>query len=181
VKREAIALAASLSLAAAAPPAAHAQSVSGRAQGAPREQIGIAIGSRPYAGGVEDLEGHDVNLSDYLGHGPVLLEFWAQWCENCKALLPSMEEAHRRYGKRVRFLAIAVGVGQSPRTIKRHLRQHPAPYPTLWDGEGNAVRAFRTPTTSYVVILDAKGRVAYTGVGRDQDIVGAVRGVLEAG
>jgi hypothetical protein len=31
------------------------------------------------------------------------------------------------------------------------------------------------PTTSYVVALDARGRVVYTGVGEDQDIAGAAR------
>jgi hypothetical protein len=53
------------------------------------------------------------------------------------------------------------------------------PFPVLWDGEGKATRAFRAPTTSYVVILDVNGKVAYTGVGPDQDIEAAVRRVLD--
>jgi hypothetical protein len=44
----------------------------------------------------------------------------------------------------------------------------------LWDGKGRAVRAYRAPTTSYVVILDAAGAVAYTGVGESQDLVEAL-------
>jgi uncharacterized membrane protein YeiH len=43
-------------------------------------------------------------------------------------------------------------------------------FPVLWDGRGAAVRAFRAPATSYVVVLDAAGRVVYTGIGADQDI-----------
>ena len=46
---------------------------------------------------------------------------------------------------------------------------------------GEAVRAFETPATSYIVILDAAGRVAYTGIGRDQDVAAAIRDVLQAG
>jgi hypothetical protein len=44
----------------------------------------------------------------------------------------------------------------------------------LWDGAGNAVRAFDAPATSYVVILDRQGKVAYTGVGPDQDLEAAL-------
>jgi len=143
-------------------------------------RIGIERGSVPAGLTLSDVEGGEVDLGQHFGHGPVLIEFWATWCENCEALHPRMLEAHERYGDRVTFIAIAVAVGQSERRIRGHLEKHPVPYPTLWDGRGEAVRAFETPATSYIVILDAAGRVAYTGIGRDQDIDAAIRGVLES-
>jgi uncharacterized UPF0146 family protein len=45
----------------------------------------------------------------------------------------------------------------------------------LWDGNGAAVRAFKAPSTSYIAVLDGKGKVVYTGVGEDQDIEAALR------
>ena len=48
-------------------------------------------------------------------------------------------------------------------------------FPVLWDGSGAAVRAFQAPGTSYVVMLDARGKVVYTGYGADQDLEQAVR------
>jgi thiol-disulfide isomerase/thioredoxin len=144
-------------------------------------RIGIERGSVPEAPTLADVQGGEVDLSQYFGDGPILIEFWATWCENCEALHPRMLEAHERYGDRVTFVAIAVAVGQSERRVRGHLEKHPVPYPTLWDGRGEAVRAFETPATSYIVILDAAGRVAYTGIGRDQDIEVAIRGVLESG
>ena len=143
-------------------------------------RIGIERGSVPAGLTLSDVEGGEVDLGQHFGHGPVLIEFWATWCENCEALHPRMLEAHERYGDRVTFIAIAVAVGQSERRIRGHLEKHPVPYLTLWDGRGEAVRAFETPATSYIVILDAAGRVAYTGIGRDQDIDAAIRGVLES-
>ena len=143
-------------------------------------RIGIERGSVPAGLTLSDVEGGEVDLGQHFGHGPVLIEFWATWCENCEALHPRMLEAHERYGDRVTFIAIAVAVGQSERRIRAHLEKHPVPYPTLWDGRGEAVRAFETPATAYIVILDAAGRVAYTGIGRDQDIDAAIRGVLES-
>lgn len=141
-------------------------------------QIGIARGTIPDGPVLEDVSGGEVDLAEHIGAGPVLLEFWATWCENCEALHPRMLEAHERFGDRVRFFAIAVAVGQSERRVRGHLEDHPVPYPTLWDGRGEAVRAFEVPATSYIVILDSEGRVAYTGLGREQDPVTALHGVL---
>lgn len=152
--------------------------VPGAAAGQTREARGIELGAKPEPVQIEDLDGRPVDLGEYFEKGPVLLEFWATWCGNCLALHPRMLEAHRLYGDRVQFLAIGVGVGQTPATIRRVLAQRPVPFPTLWDGRGEAARAFMAPATSYIVILDADGKVAYTGLGSDQDVVAAVRGVL---
>ncbi len=141
-------------------------------------QIGIARGRVPAALTLPDVSGGNVDLGEHFGRGPVLLEFWATWCETCKALHPRMLEAHRKFGGEVSFFAIAVGVGQSERQVRKHLEKYPVPFPTLWDGGGEAVQAFQTPATSYIVILDSDGRVAYTGLGRDQDIESAIRAVL---
>ena len=155
--------------AASLPITAHAQT----------DEVGITLGATPEAVTIEDLDGEPVELSQWVGNKPTLLEFWATWCENCEALLPRMREAHRRYGEQVEFLAVSVGVNQTPRSIRRHLEKHPIPFRVLWDGKGNATRAYKAPTTSYVVVLDADGRVTYTGVGPDQDIDAAVRRVIE--
>ena len=144
------------------------------AQGQAEDQIGIAIGETPAIVEIEDLEGQPVDLGQFIGQKPVLLEFWALWCEVCEALMPRMIDAHMRYGDQVEFLAVSVAVNQTPRRIKRHLERHPMPYMVLWDKDGRATRAFRAPTTSYIVVLDTAGQVAYTGTGSDQNVAGAI-------
>jgi thiol-disulfide isomerase/thioredoxin len=141
------------------------------------DEIGIAIGARPAAVTIEDLDGRPVDLSQFIGKKPVLLEFWATWCPLCAALFPRIEAAHARFGNRVEFVVVAVAVNQSQAGIKRHLTRHPMPFRILWDGNGRAVRAFQAPSTSYVVVLDSAGKVAYTGLGAEQDIEAAVRRV----
>ena len=135
--------------------------------GAQEDELGIAVG-------VQDLDGKPVDLGRYVGRKPVLLEFWATWCPICKALLPRIEAAHRRHGDKVEFLVVAVAVNESRSSVQRHLVSHPMPFTFLWDADGAAVRAFQAPSTSYVVVLDASGKVVYTGVGEDQDVEGAV-------
>ena len=140
-------------------------------------QIGIERGATPVGLSLERLDGDggSLDLSEAIGRKPVLLEFWATWCENCEALHPQMLEAHAEFGDRVEFFAVAVGVNQSPERIREHLEKLPSPFPTLWDERGAAVREFQAPNTSYIVVLDADGRVTYTGTGAGQDIRAAIR------
>ncbi|MDH3198317.1 MAG: TlpA family protein disulfide reductase [Candidatus Krumholzibacteria bacterium] len=142
------------------------------------QEIGLPIGAVVPPVTVEDLDGAPVDLGQWIGKQPVLIEFWATWCPNCAALFPRMEVARRRFGSTVEFIVVAVGVNQSPRSIKRHLEKHPMPFTVLWDARGRAVRAFDALTTSYVVLLDAAGRVVYTGVGSDQDLESALAPVV---
>jgi len=137
-------------------------------------EVGIPLGTTPESVVIEDLDGAVVDLGAVVGTKPVLLEFWATWCAICKALEPKMIAAHERFGDQVEFIAVAVAVNQSKRSINRHLETHDLPFRFLWDTRGRATRAYMAPTTSYIVMLDADGRVAYTGVGEDQDLEAAL-------
>jgi peroxiredoxin len=134
------------------------------------QDVGLGVGAKAPAVTVQDLDGKPVDLGRYLGREPLVLEFWATWCPLCQALEPSLKAAHARYGGAVRFVAIGVGVNQSPASIRRHLAAHPLPFPVLYDATGVAVRAYAAPTTSYIVVVDKLGRVTYTGTGAEQDI-----------
>ena len=144
-----------------------------------QDEVGIKRGTQAPAAQLEDLDGNAVDLGDLVGSKPLLLEFWATWCDNCEALAPAMDQIQQQYGDQIGVVAVAVGVGQSQRNVKRHLEKHPVEYRFLYDKKGNAARAYSAPTTSYVVIVDASGRVVYTGTGGNQDLVAEVEAVLE--
>jgi thiol-disulfide isomerase/thioredoxin len=142
------------------------------------QEVGLPLGTQAPAATLEDLDGNAVEILDYTKGKPALLEFWATWCENCEALQPQMDEIQARYGDRLQVVAVAVAVSQTVRRVKRHLEEHAPGYPYLWDAQGAAVRAYKAPTTSVVVILDADGKVVYTGSGGGQDLLAAVAKVL---
>ncbi|HBV05357.1 MAG TPA: hypothetical protein DEF01_01360 [Gemmatimonadetes bacterium] len=142
--------------------------------------VSLALGTEGPTAELEDLEGNAVSLLDYVEAGkPAVLEFWATWCEQCEALQPQFDELQARYGEQVSVVAIAVGVSQSVRRVKRHIADHDPGYPYLFDKRGAAVRAYNATTTSIVVVLDSDGKVAYTGVGTDQNVIGAVESLLD--
>ncbi len=131
-------------------------------------ESGIKVGSVAPVVSVNDLDGKPVSLGQWIGKKPVMLEFWATWCENCEALLPRVNAAKKEVGDRVQFLGVNVTVNQSPERVRRYVEQHELPFQVLYDDKGTSIRAYEAPATSYIVIVDSAGKVVYTGVGADQ-------------
>jgi thiol-disulfide isomerase/thioredoxin len=141
------------------------------------QESGIPVGSKAPSVSIHDLDGKPVDLGQYLGRKPVLLEFWATWCELCMELLPRVKAAHQEFGDRVEFLGVNVTVNQTPERVRRYLETNHPPFRTLYDDQGTSIRAYQVPATSYVVVVDAGGKVVYTGTGGAQDIAAILRGV----
>jgi thiol-disulfide isomerase/thioredoxin len=141
------------------------------------QDLGLEIGSQAPAVIVHSLDGKQVDLGQYIGKTPMLIEFWATWCGNCSELMPALVAAEKKFGKKVKFVALAVAINQSPERVRRWLAAHPLPHETLYDTDGKAAGAFDAPATSYVVVLDKRGRVVYTGLGGKQDLEAALKKV----
>ena len=142
------------------------------------QDVGIAIGEKGPGGPLETLEGKPVDLSTYLGKGPVVLEFWATWCGNCKEMEPAMRAAMKKYGAQVQFITVAVSINQSLDRVKGWQKANTLPGVILYDRKGVVSGDYDAPATSYVVVLDKTGKVVYTGVGGKQDVDAAVKKAL---
>jgi thiol-disulfide isomerase/thioredoxin len=142
------------------------------------QDLGIDVGAKAPVVAAQSLDGKTVDLGNYIGKTPVLMEFWATWCPNCRELMPTLLDTEKKYGKRVKFMAIAVAINQSPEKVRRWLAAHPMPHDTFYDADGKVAGAFDAPATSYVVVLDKTGKVVYTGLGGKQDLDAAIRKAL---
>jgi peroxiredoxin len=142
-----------------------------------QDEAGLSLGTKAPVSTARDLDGKPVELGQWIGRKPVMLEFWAVWCENCEALLPRVKAAKTLVDDKVEFIGVAVAVNQSPERIRRYAEENGLPLRMVYDGNGTLVRAYQAPVTSYIVVLDRAGTVVYTGVGADQSFEPALRQV----
>ena len=142
------------------------------------QESGIATGTIAPAAKVQSLDGKTTNLSSYIGKQPVLIEFWAFWCPNCKALEPSLLALQKKYASKVKFLGVAVSVNEKLEQVQAYTKRHGYNHETVFDGFGEATEAYDVPATSYVVVLDRTGKVVYTGLGAKQDLEAAIKKAL---
>lgn len=134
------------------------------------------VGSRAPVITVTDLDGAMVTLPT--PGRPALIEFWATWCEVCEELLPRVVAARRQVGDRADFFGVNVTVNESKNRVQRWVTAEKPPFRTLYDERGTAVRAYAAPATSYVVIVDAKGIIRYTGSGGTQALAAELAKVV---
>ncbi len=150
----------------AAPRALHAQ------------ELGIELGSTAPSAKVHTLDGKESDLAQYVGKSPVVMEFWATWCENCKELEPTLLAVAKKYSTQVKFVGVAVSVNQTPARVKAFVEKHNIPGDQYYDTKGNATGAYDVPATSYVVVLNKAGKVVYTGLGGKQNLEAAIKKAL---
>lgn len=142
------------------------------------QDSGIPLGTKAPNAEVETLDGAPADLGAWLGKEPILMEFWATWCPNCRELEPDLLSLEKQYAGKVRFVSVAVSVNQSPALVKRYVQQHSLRGEQLYDRKGRLTDAYDVPATSYVVAINARGIVVYTGVGGKQDLAGAIAKAL---
>jgi len=150
------------SLALLAPARAHAQ------------EAGIMLAASAPGAPVVTLDGREVDLATYIGKRPVVLEFWATWCPLCKQLESQMQEAREVFGDKVTFVSVGVRDNQSPEKQRMYAEMRHLGGEFVFDRDGKAVAAYKVPHTSYLVVVDANGKVVYTGVGAEQNVKGAI-------
>ena len=132
--------------------------------------VGLKVGAEAPAAVVERLDGGTVNIADYYGRQPVVLEFWATWCPLCRKLEPSLQAAREKYAGKVTFVSVGVPANQTPEKQKAYVEEKKLTGVFTFDRSSAAMKAFAVPHTSYIVVVGPDRRVVYTGVGDDQDI-----------
>lgn len=142
------------------------------------QDVGIEVGKSAPAVVVQSLDGKDVNLSQYIGKTPVVMEFWATWCPNCHELEPTLKSVAAKYAGKVTFIGMAVSVNENPQRVQAFVKAHGLPGEHFFDTHGQATDAYDVPATSFVVVIDKAGKIVYTGLGGKQDLEGAVRKAL---
>ena len=139
------------------------------------QDMGIKVGAIAPAAAVVAMDGTPMDLADFYGDKPVVLEFWATWCPLCRKLEPAMQAARVKHAGRVTFVSVGVSSNQTPERQLAHATKQKMGGAFVFDRDDKATAAFSVPHTSYVVVIDRKRKVVYTGVGESQDIEAALR------
>jgi thiol-disulfide isomerase/thioredoxin len=104
-------------------------------------------------------------LAEWEGR-PLVVNFWATWCEPCRREIPLLKALRREHAAdRLEIVGIAVDY---PEDVRKYAQSHGIDYPVLiGDQEGlGAVTAFGVDTVlPFSVFADRQGRVVTLKVG----------------
>jgi len=78
---------------------------------------------------LNSLDGKKISLSDFKGK-PVIITFWATWCESCKEEMPILEKFSRGKREQLAFLLITID-GERKRAAQKIIDQNKITLPVL--------------------------------------------------
>ena len=128
-----------------------------------------AVELRPWAGGdtpplsLDDLAGKSHSLADYRGK-VVLVNFWATWCEPCRAEMPSMNRLRRSLEGRP-FVVLAVNLAEPVSRIQKYLETMPLGFPVLRDRDSTAAKGWKARLLPASYLIGRDGRIRYVAYG----------------
>ena len=98
-------------------------------------------------------------LAAYLGKKPVLLVFWASWCNDCRDEIPRLKKLNAD-----RFKVIAVNEGESAWKTRRFISMNNIDYQVVLDSDGSVAKAFQVPGVPACTIMNKEGLIIYRGM-----------------
>ena len=110
-----------------------------------------------------DLDGKPWRLAKQRGR-VVVLNFWASWCEPCRAEMPSLELMATRYA-RDGLVVVSVNYKEAQPVIQRFLDVLPFSLPILLDRDGAATMAWTPRVFPTTVLVDRTGTPRHSVLG----------------
>ena len=91
---------------------------------------------------------------------PVLLVFWAPWCNVCQRDLPLLGEFYQ-HDKPAQLDVVSIGFADTRTNVERFVKERSRTfvYPTAYDEDRWVAHAFNVNATPTYVLLDAQGKI----------------------
>jgi thiol-disulfide isomerase/thioredoxin len=112
---------------------------------------------------LNDLNGKPWSLAAQRGQ-VVVMNFWATWCEPCRAEMPSLELMAQRL-ENDGVTVVAVNYQEPIPAIRRFLEAQPVTLPILLDRNGDAASAWTPRVFPSTVLIDRAGQPRLTVLG----------------
>ncbi len=124
---------------------------------------------------LKDLDGHEIALKELRGKA-VFMNFWATWCEPCRAEMPQIQALHDQF-KDKGLVVIGINYSEPAETAKKYFTEGKFTIGNLLDASSEVYEKYGGEGIPKVVLIDKDGIVRYfqQGYSSRQDFLAEVK------
>jgi thiol-disulfide isomerase/thioredoxin len=113
---------------------------------------------------LRDMDDKNVNLESFLGKGPVIIDFWASWCNPCKVSMPYLNNLAEKYDS-LTVVMVSIDAAKAVSKAKGYLKSKNYKFVGLFDCDQVLAKKLNVSTVPHTFIIDSKGNIVHSHVG----------------
>ncbi len=104
----------------------------------------------------ETVSGQEISLASLYNEKPVILDFWATWCPNCRRDMPKLSKLASKYKDDITVLG--VNLQEDNGSINEFNNKFGIGFDSIIDA-GNIARSYGVAYTNTHVLIDSSGNI----------------------
>jgi len=116
-----------------------------------------------------DAAGKNVTLQELLGKGPVIIDFWADYCQPCKDAMPQLNNLAEKYDS-LTVVMISIDAPKNLPKAKNYLKSKNYKFITLFDSEKTLAKKLGATNPPHTFILNKQGEIVYSHIGYEPGV-----------
>lgn len=115
---------------------------------------------------VETIDGEEISIAALTAQGPVLINFWALWCEPCKLEMKQLQSLFERYeNEHFSIVAINQDNQKSVSKVSSYVSAQQFSFHIVLDPEGEIAQHYNVQNIPFSLLFDRDGKIAYKALG----------------
>jgi peroxiredoxin len=111
---------------------------------------------------LKGLDGKGFRLSESLGEGYIVINFWAAWCSTCKEEIPELAALMKQPGAG-KAVFLGINVGDKDGKAAKFVKKYGYPYRALMDTEKAVSKEYGVLGIPVTFIIDRRGKIVFRG------------------
>jgi cytochrome c biogenesis protein CcmG/thiol:disulfide interchange protein DsbE len=90
---------------------------------------------------------------------PVVINFWASWCEPCKEEAPELVRLYNEYKEKLEIYAVNLTKNDRVKDVQDFVETYHLNFPVLLDSEGEIAKKYNVLAIPTTFFIDSDGRI----------------------